>query len=221
MTTMTVPVRSQIRTLADLVKQLGDIPLERIRAHPAPGTATEADLLDDPGDVRKLCELVDGTLVEKPMGSYESILAGVLIQLIRNFLDEHDLGVVLAPDGTLRLAPGLVRLADIAFIPWDRLPNEEFPDEPMPDLAPDLAVEILSKGNTRAEIERKLQEYFAAGTRLAWVLDPRGRTVRVHISPTEFQTLREEDTLDGGEVLPGFQLPIREWFERARRRRRA
>jgi Uma2 family endonuclease len=115
----------------------------------------------------------------------------------------------------------LVRLPDVTFIAWERLPNEEFPAEPIPDLAPDLAVEVLSKSNTRAEIERKLREYFAAGARLAWVLDPKSRTVRVHISPTEFRTLQEEDTLDGGEVLPGFQLPIREWFERARRRRRA
>jgi Uma2 family endonuclease len=217
----TAPARTKIETLADLVKRLGDIPLNRIRAHPAPGTATEADLLDDLGDNYKMCELIDGMLVEKAMGSYESLLAGVLIQLLRNFLDEHDGGIVLAPDGTLRLGPGLVRLPDVTFIPWERLPNEEFPDEPIPDLAPDLAVEVISKGNTKSEIERKLQEYFAAGTRLAWVLDPKRRTVQVHTSPNEFRLLRESDTLDGGEVLPGFQLPIREWFERARRRRRA
>lgn len=212
------PVRTKAATLADLVKQLGGIPLGRIRAWPAPGTAAEADLLDDPGDDRKLCELIDGTLVEKPMGAYESLLAGVLIQLLRNFLDDHDLGTILAPDGTLRLAPGLVRLPDVCFISWERIPGDEFPTEPMPDLVPDLAVEVLSKGNTKKEMERKLAEYFAAGCRLAWLLDPKSRTVRVHTSPTEFRLLGEEDTLDGGDVLPGFQLPIREWFERARRR---
>jgi Uma2 family endonuclease len=143
-----------------------------------------------------------------------------LIQLLRNVLDLHDLGLVLAPSGTLRLSPGLVRLPDVAFISWDRLPGGELPDDPIPGLAPDLAVEVLSKGNTKAEIERKLGEYFAAGPRLAWVLDPKRRTVRVHTSPTEFRLPGEDETLDGADVLPGFQLPIREWFDRARRRRR-
>jgi Uma2 family endonuclease len=215
----TAPARTKIETLADLVKRLGDIPLHRIRAHPAPGTATEADLLNDPGDDTKMCELVDGMLVEKPMGLYESMLAVVLAQVLRNFLDQHDLGIVAGEEGALRLAPGLVRKADVSFIAWERMPNEELPNEPIPDLAPDLAVEVLSKSNTEAEISRKLQEYFAAGTRLAWVLDPTRRTARVHTSPTEFRLLPESDTLDGGEVLPGFQLPIREWFKRARRRR--
>jgi Uma2 family endonuclease len=216
----TAPPRTKIETLADLVKRLGDIPLERIRAHPAPGTATEADLLNESGDDYKMCELVDGMLVEKPMGFYESMLAVVLAQLLRNFLDQHDLGIVAGEEGALRLAVGLVRKPDVSFIAWEHLPNEELPDEPIPGLAPDLAVEVLSKSNTEAEISRKLQEYFAAGTRLAWVLDPKRRTVRVHTSPTEFRLLQESDTLDGGEVLPGFQLPIREWFERAPRRRR-
>lgn len=221
MTTTTRPARTKSETLADLVKRLGDIPINRIRLYPAPGTATVADLLDDPGDDYKMCELVEGTLVEKPMGFYESMLAVVLGQLLRNFLDQHDLGIIAGEEGPLRLSPGLVRKPDVTFIAWERLPNEELPAEPIPDLAPDLAVEVLSASNTKREIDRKLQEYFAAGTRLAWVLDPKRRTVRVHTSATEFRTLSENDTLDGGEVLPGFQLPIRDWFERARRHRRA
>jgi Uma2 family endonuclease len=73
-------------------------------------------------------------------------------------------------------------------------------------------VEVLSKGNTPKEIQRKLKEYFLAGTRLVWVVDPRQRHVRVYTAPDRFVVLTEADTLDGGDVLPGFQLPLRELF---------
>ena len=87
------------------------------------------------------------------------------------------------------------------------------PREPIPDLTPDLAVEVISKFNTRQEMDRKLQEYFAAGVRLVWYVyhSPR-REVRVYVSPTECSVVREGETLDGGEVLPGFRLSLSELF---------
>lgn len=208
-----------IETLDDLLQRLGRVPLNRIRFHPAPGTAKDADVLLSTQGNRQICELVDGVLVEKPMGYYESLLAGILIQLLRNFLDQHDLGVVLGADGTLRLLPGLVRIPDVSFIAWERFPNRELPREPIPDLVPDLAVEVLSESNTEAEMERKLQEYFAAGVRLVWYVEPEPPRVRVYTSPSDFRQLVEAETLDGGTVLPGFQLTIQEWFDRAGRRR--
>jgi Uma2 family endonuclease len=207
--------QAAIETLADLHQRLGGVPLERIRCQPPPGTAKEEDVLVRPNGEKRLFELVAGVLVEKPMGYYESLLAGVLIQLLRNFLDVPKLGIVLGADGTLRLMPGLVRLPDVAFVAWERFPDQKLPAEPIPDLVPDLAVEVLSRGNTEAEMKLKLGEYFSAGVRLVWYLDPEPRTVRVYTSPAEVRLLTEADTLDGGEVLPGFQLPIREWFERA------
>jgi Uma2 family endonuclease len=72
---------------------------------------------------------------------------------------------------------------------------------------------VLSKSNTKAEIARKMKEYFAAGTRLAWIVDPKTETVRVHRSPEEFVVLKAGDVLDGGDVLPGFQVPVQELFE--------
>ena len=93
------------------------------------------------------------------------------------------------------------------------------PAEPIPSLAPDLAVEILSEGNTKAEMERKLQEYFAAGTQLVWYFDPRSRTVTVYTAPDQFTILNESQTLDGGELLPGLVISLHELFERASRRR--
>jgi Uma2 family endonuclease len=204
-----------IETLADLLNRLGNVPPERVRMQPPPGTATEADVVALGKSEKRLCELVDGVLVEKAMGFYESVVALVLGQLLRNFLDEHHLGVVSGADGTLRLALGLVRIPDVAFLSWDRFPNRRLPRDPVPNLAPDLAVEVISQGNTEEEMARKLEEYFAAGVRLVWYAYPDARTVHVYTSPTDVTVLGGDDALDGGTVLPGFRLSIREWFERA------
>lgn len=212
-------VHPRVTTLADLLAQLGNVPPERIRLHPAPGTATEADVLVRPGGEKRLCELVDGVLVDKPRGYYESLLAALLIGFLRRFLDEHDLGIVLGADGTLRLAPGLVRLPDVSFISWARFPGRQLPREPIPDVVPDLAVEVLSESNTEPEMARKLQEYFAAGCRLVWYVYPDDAIVRVYTAPTAVRVLGGDEVLDGGAVLPGFQLAIREWFARAGPRR--
>jgi Uma2 family endonuclease len=213
---ITSPIsRPKIETLRDLVDRLGGIPLERVQWHPALGTATEADVLVRPDGQKRLVELVDGVLVEKPMGYYESLVAGVLIQLLRNFLDQHPLGIVLAPDGPYRLVPGLVRLPDVSFVSWEHFPNRRLPAGRVLGVAPDLAVEVLSEGNTEAEMERKLNEYFDAGVQIAWLVDPKTRTAQVYTSPLDFSLLSEEDALDGGALLPGFRLSLRELLERA------
>jgi Uma2 family endonuclease len=82
-------------------------------------------------------------------------------------------------------------------------------------VAPDLAVEVLSEGNTPQEMNRKLHEYFQAGTRLVWYVDPAARTVTVYESIDRATPLGEHDVLDGGDVLPGFKLSIGELFRRA------
>src|SRR5215831_10505607 len=107
---------SVIETLADLHERLGWVSLDRIRCQPASGTATEVDVLVYPQGEKRLYELVDGVLVEKLMGYYESLLAALLIRFLGSFLDMHDLGIVLGTNATLRLAPGLVRLPDVSFI---------------------------------------------------------------------------------------------------------
>jgi Uma2 family endonuclease len=207
-------------TVADVLEHLGGIPAYRVRINPPPGQATEADLLAIDAQKGPICELIDGILVEKDMATYESWLAMVLIYFLQRYLDDHDLGIVLGEGGFLRLFPGQVRAPDVSFISWKRMPHQELPDEPIAALAPDLAVEILTKGNTKAEMDRKLREYFRAGSKLVWYVDPKPRTLRVYTSPRKSTLLTEDDTLDGGQVLPGFSLPIRQWFERARRKPR-
>jgi Uma2 family endonuclease len=201
-------------TVADVLKQLGGISPRRVRMTPPPGTATERDLLAVLDHTNRLCELVDRTLVEKPLGFQESYLAGEIIRLLGNFVVEHDLGIVTAPDGTLRLMPGLVRLPDVAFISWNQLPSRKYPNEPTASLIPELAVEVLSVSNTRREMERKLKEYFLAGAQLVWLVDPDTRSVDVHTAPDRFVCLQEGDVLDGGSVLPGFRLPLEQLFAR-------
>jgi Uma2 family endonuclease len=206
-----------LRTLAEMVERLGDIPLERILWDPLPGTATEKDVLAEPGGNKRLCELVDGVLVEKPMGYFESRLAIILAHLIETFLEEHDLGIVLGADATLKLAPGSVRLPDVAFISWKHFPNRDLPEVQILQQSPDLAVEMLSPTNTRKEMDRKRRDYFAAGTQLVWEVEPLDRIVRVYVSPEDHLELTEEQTLDGGKVLPGFRVKIKDWFARARK----
>src|SRR6266481_824184 len=98
-----------VETVADLLESLGDIPPERIRMRPPPGTATEDDVIAVHASEKRLCELVDGTLVEKPMGYEESRLAVELIVTLGVFLRQHDFGTVAGEAGMMRLLTGLVR----------------------------------------------------------------------------------------------------------------
>jgi Uma2 family endonuclease len=112
----------------------------------------------------------------------------------------------------MQLAPGLVRIPDVAFTRWDRLPGRQRPSMPVPRLAPNLAVEVLCAGNTPGEMAVKRQDYFAAGVEMVWQIDAATRTLVVYTSPTDSQTLGANDTLDGGAVLPGFRLPLADLF---------
>lgn len=199
-------------TVSDLLERLGDIPPERVLMHPQPGTATLQDLIDRQDRGHRLCELVDGVLVEKTVGVRESALAVLIAAVLRAFVVPRNLGIVLGSDGMLQLMPGLVRGPDVCYIAWDRLPGGTFPIAPVPDVAPNLAVEVLSKSNTRKEMNRKRREYFEVGVQLVWIVDPVSRTVAVYTSATSFVTLDESQTLDGAAALPGFSLPIRDIF---------
>ncbi len=209
---MSTVTDTPIRTLADLLDRLGGVPLERVRFHPPPGTATEQDVLDIAAREDRLCELIDGVLVEKPMGYGESILALFLGHMLYSFVAPRNLGHVTGEQGMMRLFPGLVRIPDVAFASWDRFPQRRWTGEPIPELVPDLAVEVLSESNTPGEMRIKTGEYFSAGVRLVWLVDPKSRTVTVYTAADDCVTLHEQDVLSGGSVLPGFTLSLRELF---------
>jgi Uma2 family endonuclease len=201
-----------IETLADLLEQLGGIAPERVRFRPAPGMATEQDVLALHDCEDRLYELVHGVLVEKAVGLRESLLAIALASILRGFVRPRNLGLVTGEAGMMRLMAGLIRIPDVAFISWNRLPNRRVPSEPLPDVIPDLAVEVLSTSNTPGEMARKRQEYFAAGVQVVWQVDPTTRTVEAFTAPDQSIVLHEAQTLEGGTVLPGFTLPLQELF---------
>lgn len=195
-------------TFAHVVNSLPGIPLERIRLSPTPGTATLADVLVSTGGNRPVCELIDGVLVEKTVGAYESWLVIEIAALLRDFAMKHDLGVVLGESGPLQILANQVRIPDVCFISWSQLPGKAFPREPIPSIHPDLAVEVLSASNTRSEMERKLEDYFAAGTSLVWYLSPEQQQMSVYRSPTDLTIIDANGIVDGGNVLPGLRFPL-------------
>ena len=207
-----MPAIAKPPNLDDLVERLGGIPLSRILAVPAPGTATEDDVLEAERRYNRRFELIDGVLVEKGMGFSESLLAGVLIHILRNFVVPRNLGVVSGADGCVRLFPNLIRIPDVAFASWDHFPDRKVPTAPIPSLAPDLVIEVLSESNTGPEMERKRGEYFAAGVRLIWEFDPEARAVAVYTRDGSVKRLDASQAVDGGDVLPGFVLEISDVF---------
>ncbi len=204
-------------TAADMQSHLGGVPLERIRMYPPPGMATEKHVLEAESRTGRICELIDGVLVEKTMDYLESMLAAEIIHLLKGYLETNDLGIVLGEAGTLKILPNQVRIPDVCFIGWERFPNRELPREPIPAVAPDLAVEVLSQGNTEGEMQRKLRDYFTAGVRLVWYVDPRTKTARAYTAEDQCSELGEQQSLRGGDVLPGFELPLHGLFAKVRR----
>jgi Uma2 family endonuclease len=206
--------------LLKLIDQLGGIDPARVRLHPPPGTATERDVLRAEREPQKaLCELIDGTLVEKAMGFRESSLTMWIGHLILEFVEPRNLGIVAGADGFMRLAPRNVRIPDVSFVSYERLPDPDAADVAIADFAPDLAVEVLSPSNTRREMARKRRDYFAAGTLLVWEIDPKREVVDVYTAPESAKRLTKTDTLTGGNVLRGFKLSIAELFARKGKRR--
>ena len=199
-------------TLGDLQRHLGDISADRVRLFPLPGTGTadDAEAVQREGD--RLCELVDGVLVEKPIESLKSLVAIEVAFALRRYLEDHPLGVVLGADGLLQIGPKLVRGPDVSFISWERLPGRTLPTERVWAVVPDLAVEVLSPENTSAEMARKVNDYLTAGTKVVWIIDPTTRTAVAHQmddASTIVKSLLSKDAgLTATSILPGLSVPV-------------
>jgi Uma2 family endonuclease len=206
--------RKTLLTAADLLKlidRLGGIDPARVRLRPIPGTATEKDVLRAEREPQKaLCELIDGTLVEKPMGYRESSLAMWIGARLQLFVEERELGIV---------APRNVRIPDVSYVSYGRLPDPDAADVAIADFAPDLAIEVLSPSNTRREMERKRRDYFGAGTLLVWEIDPKKEIVEVYTAPDSVKRLTKADNITGNSVLPGFKVRVADLFARKGKRR--
>lgn len=203
-------------TVANVCAELGGIPAERIVLKPLPGMATEQDLIEL-DDQNLFCELIDGVLVGKTVGFYESRLAIEIAMIIGEFVRQHNLGIMTGTDGPYRLMRGNVRYPDFAFVSWNSLPDRAVPEVAIAPFAPDLAVEILSKGNTQQEMDRKLRDYFAAGVKMVWYINPKTKTALSFTSVDHCTTTDERGELVGDPVLSGFRVQLGELFEKAMR----
>lgn len=177
-----------------------------------PATVDDLLQLESEG---KSYELVYGVLMEVPSMSFrESRVATRLSTPLDLFITKQDLGIVLDSEAKYRLArdPDLVRRPDVSFVSWQRLPGRRIPAEDVVDFPPDLAVEIISPTNRATVIEQKIEDYFANGVRLVWVVYPDQKHVYVYDAPNKCRILQPGDTLDGGNLLPGFRLTLTDLF---------
>lgn len=209
--------KSRFPTIADVQERLGHVPESRILSFPAPGTATVQDLLDGSITGDRLCELVDGILVEKAMGWQQGFVGMWIGHLIQTYLNANNVGLVAGSDGMIRFKLDLVRMPDVSFVRWDSVDDTDVIENPAGaflEVPPDLAVEVISPSNTRREMAIKLAEYAKAGVKLVWYVDPERKEVDVYpLGDAERkQTLAAADTLDGGTVLPGFAVPVARIF---------
>ena len=181
---------------------------------------TAEELWEQPDNDGMRYELVEGEAVEVPgAGALHSLIVLLVSTLLEGFVSDNDLGLVL-PDGSayiLRRYPDLLRIPDVSFVSWDRVPEDGAP-EGFWIGAPDLAIEVVSPHDRAEDIHEKVHEYLAAGTRLVWILWPKRRAVSVH-APDFNQELGPDNLLSGGDVLPGFQVQVSALFAIRRQRR--
>lgn len=177
-------------------------------------TLTADELLRLPDDGRRF-ELLRGELITMtPAGGRHGAINGLITLRLGEYVHAHRSGVVLTEDTAFRLSsdPDTVRCPDVSFIGRDRIPSGGVAVGFI-DGAPDLAVEVLSPADTVYEVEQKVEEYLAAGTRAVWVVNPKLRRVTVHTADAAPRILHEDDALEGEELLPDFSCRVRELLD--------
>ena len=187
----------------------------RTSAAKTPVTADELPLVSARlSTLGKRTELVRGDLVVMaPAGGRHGQVAHKFGLFIGNHVLERDLGRVFAAETgfLLRRNPDTVRAPDVAFVAGERLGTEEA-SLGFPEMAPDLAVEVVSPGDSTAAVQDKIRDWLAAGTQTVWVAYPDTRSVTVHRHGQQAEVLRDTDVLEGDPVLPDFAVRVRELF---------
>lgn len=180
-------------------------------------TADDLARLDDPDGLPH--ELVRGVLhlVTPSVPAHGSVVMRVSAALSQHVYP-HELGELFGESTGFLLErdPDTVLCPDVAFIASRRLPPEGL-GRSFLALAPDLAVEVLSKSNRPGEVRGKVADYLRLGVRCVWVVDPRQRTVRIHTADEAERLVGEDGILDGDELLPGFRCPVAWLFAALRR----
>lgn len=177
------------------------------------GRMTAAEFAELPEEEGYRLELSRGVVVREPApGPRHSRVTFRVVELLRRFGEERGLGLLFF-DAAFSLSedPPTVRVPDAAFVHADRIPGEGITDRVW-ELAPDLAVEVVSPSNRATEMQRKALDYLDAGARLVWVVDPGAETVTVYASRSEIRILTAGDELDGAEVLPDLEATVESLF---------
>jgi len=185
------------------------IPAESMTPVPPP-TAIAPIIPDD-----MLYEVVDGQVVEKKMSARETEIASILVGMLTPYLRTNRLGKVVG-EMLFRINPenDLRRRPDVAFVSHARWPfNRRVPNVPVWDMVPDLAIEVVSPSNSASTILRKVHDYFKAGVARVWVVYPEQTEVYIYSTPQQVQVVGIGQELDGGDLLPGFRLPVAVLFE--------
>ncbi|MGD0654122.1 MAG: Uma2 family endonuclease [Thermoguttaceae bacterium] len=159
------------------------------------------------------CELIRGELVKmSPTGLEHGRVANRISVRLGLYVEEHRLGIVTTAEAGFQIGhnPDTVRAPDVAFLSAVRVPKN--PMAGFFDGPPDLAVEVLSPNDRAGEVLAKIQEWLNAGCRMVWLVDPITRTVSVYHDLRTAQVLTAEDTISGDDLLPGFSLPVAEFF---------
>jgi Uma2 family endonuclease len=214
-----VAVEPRYKSFAEILARVGNVPPERILPYPPPGSATPEDAIDPKYVDGRAAEVVGGILVEKTVGVHDEYIAARMLYLLQQFMEQHNLGAVTGSQGGYWFASDTMRMPDASVVLWDSLddPDDiEERGEAFLRTPPDLVVEVLSPGNTAAEMVIKLAEYAKAGVQLVWYVDPERKEVDVYPKARAKAkvTVGVGGTLDGGSVLPGFILPVAKLFEK-------
>lgn len=176
---------------------------------------TGDDLLNMSEEATEGYELIEGELVKMvPTGlEHGNVENGAAFQLTL-FNKQHKLGRILTGEIGFYIHghDRTVRAADVVFISYEHLPKDAS-FEGYSHIAPDLVVEVISPGNTAAEMEQKIREWFEFGVRLVWVIYPKTQRVHVYTTSDKPTILDADAHIDGGDVLPGFSIPIATFFE--------
>jgi Uma2 family endonuclease len=201
-------------TLVDLQRRFGAIPFTRIGQNPPPGKATESDVVAIRDSDRRIFELVDGILLEKDMGSRESVIAVALIAILHHFIKPRKLGKVLGEGGMFRLMPGLVRVPDVSYLTNERYQaTEGIENQRIWAVVPSLVIEVISQGNSQKEMDDKLVEYFQRGVEEVWYVYPIPQTITIYYKLDEHITIDSRTTFAHSRLLPDLQFEVAEIFE--------
>lgn len=162
-------------------------------------------------------ELLDGSVVRmKDHGFKASVLTASFSWAMSRHIKEERTGLILGAGCGFQLWPGreTVRVTDISFLSYERLPPKRFWND-FPHQAPDLIVEVFSPFERFITAMDRIVMFLQSGTCEAWMVDPQKRMVTTYRPGEVPEILRERDTLDGGETLPGFSIPVAEIFVEA------